>query len=156
MSYVWVTKTTDEWGCLKVKEVDVIWMNRWGILNWTNNITRSWFLFFFIYVSFLRCFYFYFKESTTVTTDKQRAKRIQQKIYRNVEDKSFPIVSDNVLPIRQCSPFSFTCFKIISVSCLFPFTIKGRELPCSFFFFLLLLPKNKSLSSLSLVWMYTF
>ena len=50
--------------------------------------------------------FFYLKESTTVTTDKQRAKRIQQKIYRNVEDKSLPIVSDYVLPIRQSSPFS--------------------------------------------------
>ena len=38
--------------------------------------------------------FFHLKESTTVTTDKQRAKRTQQKIYSNVEDKSLPIVSD--------------------------------------------------------------
>ena len=34
---------------LKVKEVNVIWMNTWGILNRTNNITRSWF-FPFLYI----------------------------------------------------------------------------------------------------------
>ena len=38
---------------------------------------------------------FFFKESTTVTTDKQRARRIQQKnMYRNREDESLPTVSD--------------------------------------------------------------
>ena len=63
---------------LKVKEVDVIWKNTWGILNWTNNIMRSCFFFlFFIYVSFIH--FFHLKESTTVTTDKQRTKRMQQK-----------------------------------------------------------------------------
>ena len=51
------------------------------------------FFLFFIYVSFI--YFFHLKESTTVTTDKQRTKRMQQKkIYRNVEDNSLPIVSD--------------------------------------------------------------
>ena len=35
------------------------------------------FFLFFIYVSFIH--FFHLKENTTVTTDKQRAKRIQQK-----------------------------------------------------------------------------
>ena len=35
------------------------------------------FFLFFIYVSFIH--FFHLKESTTVTTDKQRTKRIQQK-----------------------------------------------------------------------------
>ena len=115
-------------------------MNAWGILNQTNNMTRSWFSP-FLYICIILTF-FYFKESTTVTTDKQRAKRIQQKMYRNVEDKSLPIVSDYVLPIRQSSPFSFfffsTCFKIISTSCFFPLQLKGGNFPvffCFFFFF---------------------
>ena len=54
-----------------------------GILNRTNNMTRSWFSPFFLYM-YHSYIFFYLKESTTVTTDKQRAKRIQQKIYRNV------------------------------------------------------------------------
>ena len=67
-------------------------MNTWGILNWTNNMTRSWFSP-FLYISIILTF-FYFKETTTVTTDKQRAKRIQQKkMYKNMEDESLPIVS---------------------------------------------------------------
>ena len=109
-------------------------MNTWGILNRTNNMTRSWFSL-FLYICIILAF-FYFKESTTVTTDKQRAKRIQQKIYRNVEDKSLPIVSDYVLPIRQSSPFFF--FQLVLKlypHFVFPFTIEGRELPVFFFFF---------------------
>ena len=136
MSYVGVTETTDEWGCLQIKEVDVIWMNTWGILNRTNNMTRSWFSP-FLYICIILTF-FYFKESTTVTTDKQRAKRIQQKMYRNVEDKSLPIVSDYVLPIRQSSTFSFFFFQLVLKlypHLVFPFAIKGRELPFFFFFF---------------------
>ena len=39
--------------------------------------------------------FFILKESTTVTTDKQRARRIQQKnMYRNTGDESLPTVSD--------------------------------------------------------------
>ena len=49
------------------------------------------FLLFFIYVSFLH--FFYFKESTTVTTDKEQ-NEYNKKIYWNVEDKLLPIVSD--------------------------------------------------------------
>ena len=67
------------------------------------------FLLFFIYVSFLH--FFYFKESTTVTTDKEQ-NEYNKKIYRNVEDKSLPIVSDYVLPIRQSSPFFFLFFNL--------------------------------------------
>ena len=114
------------------------------------------FLLFFIYESFSH--FFYFKESTTVTTDKQRAKRIQQKIYRNVEDKSLPIVSDYVLPIRQSSPFSFFFFQLVLKlypHLVFPFTIKGGNFPV-FFLFFFFLPKNKSLSSSSLIWIYKF
>ena len=109
---------------LKVKEVNVIWMNTWGILNRTNNITRSWF-FPFLYICIIHTF-FHLKESTTVTTDKQRTKRIQQK------------------NIQQCggqdAPNSIWL---------------GPSNKTKYFFFFLLSPKNKSLSSSSL-WMYKF
>ena len=83
-------------------------------------MTRSYFSS-FLYICIVLKF-FYSKESTIVTTDKQRAKQIQQqKIYRNAEGKPLPIVFDYVLPIRQSSLFLFfsfsTCFKIVSVSC---------------------------------------
>ena len=55
----------------------------------------------YMYLSYI----FYFEESTIITTEKQKAKQIQKKIYRNVEGKSLPIVFDYVLPIRQSSPF---------------------------------------------------
>ena len=45
---------------LKVKEVNVIWMNTWGILNRTNNMTRSWFSP-FLYICIILTF-FYFKK----------------------------------------------------------------------------------------------
>ena len=103
--------------------------------------------------------FFYFKENTIATTDKQRAKQIQQKkIYRNVEDKSLPIVFDYVLPIRQSSSFSFLFFFLSLVLKLYPylvpFTIKGRELTRSlshlfylpfFFFFSSFTEEQKSL-----------
>ena len=107
----------------------------------------AWLFFFFslyMYLSYI----FYFKESTIVTTEKQKAKQIQQKkkIYRNVEGKTLPIVFDYVLPIRQSSPFfSFFFFQPVlklHPYLLVPFTIKGRELTRSFqylftyFFFL--------------------
>ena len=41
------------------------------------NAELGFFFLFFIYVSFLH--FFHLKESTTVTTDKQRTKQIQQK-----------------------------------------------------------------------------
>ena len=41
---------------LKVKEVNVIWMNTWGILNRTNNITQSWF-FPFLYICIIHTFF---------------------------------------------------------------------------------------------------
>ena len=63
---------------LKVKEVNVIWMDTWGFLKRTNNITQSWFFSFSLYM-YHSYIFFYLKESTTVTTDKPRTKRIQQK-----------------------------------------------------------------------------
>ena len=66
-------------------------------------MTCSWFSPFF-YICIILTF-FYFKESITVTTDKEQ-NEYNKKIYSNVEDKSVPIVSDYVLPIRQSSPFS--------------------------------------------------
>ena len=43
-----------------------------------------------MYLSYI----FYFKESTIITTEKQKAKQIQTKTkkYRNVESKPLPIV----------------------------------------------------------------
>ena len=135
-------------------------MNTWGIPNRTNNMTRSCFSSFLYICIFLT---YFFKESTVVTTEKQKAKQIQQKIYRHVEGKPLPIVFDYVLPIRQSSPFSFFLSQLILklYPYLVPFTIKGRELTRSFsylftFFLLLLLAKNKSLSSSSLKWIYKF
>ena len=66
-----------------------------------------------MYLSYI----FYFKESTIMTTEKQKAKQIQEKIYRNVEGKSLPIVFDYVLPIRQSSFFY-----------LLPLQLKGGNL----------------------------
>ena len=84
-----------------------------------------------------------FTESTVETTEKQKAKQIQQKkkIYRNVEGKPLPIVFDYVLPIRQSS-FSFLFFLSQLALKLYPylvapFTIKGREHTCSFSAFFL-------------------
>ena len=146
----------------KVKEVDVLWMNTWGILNRTNNMTRSWFSPFFIYVSFLH--FFYFKESTTVTTDKQRAKRIQQKNIQQCGGQ----VAPNSIWLGPSNKTKLSFFQLVLKSyphLTFPFTIKGRELPrffflffvvfCFFCFFILLSPKNKSLPSSSL-WKYKF
>ena len=116
---------------VKVKKVDVIWMTTWGILNRTNNMTRSCFFFFSLYMYHS---YIFFKRKHNCN-NRQRAKRIQQKIYRNVEDKSLPIVSDYVLPIRQSSLFSFFFFQLVLKLypyLVFPFTIKGWELPCFF------------------------
>ena len=107
--------------CLKV---NVIWMDTWGFLNRTNNITRSCFFFlFFIYVSFIH--FFHLKESTTVTTDKQRTKRMQQK---NIQKCGGQFAPNSV----WLGPSNKTKY-----------------------FFFLLSPKIKSLSSSSL-WMYKF
>ncbi len=83
-----------------------------------------------MYLSYI----FYFKESTVVTTEKQKAKQIQQKkIYRNVEGKPLPIVFDYVLPIRQSSLFLLSQLVLKLYPYLVaPFTIKGRELTRSF------------------------
>ena len=116
-------------------------MNTWGILNRTNNMTRSWFssISLYMYHSYI---FFYFKESTTVTTDKQRAKQIQQK--KHVQKYGGPVAPNSIClgPSNIDKVFLFlflfsNCFKIISTSYFFPFKIKGRELPrfLSFFSF---------------------
>ena len=76
------------------------------------------YLLFFIHVSFLH--FFYFKENIIATTDKQRAKQIQQK---NIQKCGGQVASNNIwLCPSNKTKFSFffffsTCFKIISVSC---------------------------------------
>ena len=145
-----VTETTDEWGCVKVKEVDMIWMNTWGILNRTNNMTRSCFSS-FLYTCIVFTFFFILKKTQLQQqTNKEQNKYNKKKIYRNVEDKSLPIVFDYVLPIRQSTSFSFLFFFFFFffffpfpfVLKLYPylvsFTIKGRELTRSLTFVLLL------------------
>ena len=136
-------------------------MNTWGIPKQTNNMTRSCFSTFFLYMYL--SYIFYFKESTFVTREKQKANKDNKKIYRRVEGKPLPIVFDYVLLIRQSSTFSFFFLSQLVLKLypyLVPFTIKGRELTRSFSywftsFFLLLLAKN-SLSSSSLIWIYQF
>ena len=93
----------------------------------------------FIYVS---SYIFYFNESTIITTEKQKAKQIQKKIYINVEGKPLPIVFDYVLPIRQSSPLFFFLFKLflqlvlkLHPYLLAPFTINGRKSPRSPYLF---------------------
>ena len=88
-----------------------------------------------MYLSYI----FYFKESTIITTEKQKAKQIQKK-YRNVEGKSLPIVFDYVLPIRQSFLFffRFSFFQLVlklHPYLLAPFTIKGRKSPHSPYLF---------------------
>ena len=98
------------------------------------------FLLFFIYVSFLHLFYF--KESTTVTTDKQRAKRIQQK---NIQKCGGQVAPNSIwlCPSNKTKfSFSFFFFQLVLKlypHLVFPFKIKGRELPCFFCFFLFVL-----------------
>ena len=120
------------------------------------------FLLFFIHVSF---YIFFILKKTQLQQQTKRKTNTTKKIYRNVEDKSLPIVFDYVLPIRQSSPFPFLFFFSLVLKLypyLVPFTIKGIELTRSlsflfyFLFFFLFLPKNKSLSSLSLIWIYKF
>ena len=123
--------------------------------------------FFLIFVSFL---YILFQRKYNYNNRKTKSKtNTKKKKYRNVEDKSLPIVFDYVLPIRQSSPFFFFFlffFRLVLYLhpyLLVPFTIKGREPPRSppylftyFLFLSLLLAKNKSLSSSSLKWIYNF
>ena len=77
---------------LKVKEVNVIWMNTRGILNRTNNITRSCF-FPFLYICIIHTF-FSFKRKHNCDNRQTKNKTNTTKMYRNVEDKSLPILSD--------------------------------------------------------------
>ena len=108
---------------LKVKEVNVIWMNTWGILNRTNNITRSWF-FPFLYICIIHTF-FSFKRKHNCDNRQTRTKRIQQK---NIQQCGGQVAPNSI----WLGPSNKTKF-----------------------FFFLLSPKNKSLSSSSL-WMYKF
>ena len=60
------------------------------------------FFLFFIYVSFL---YILFQRKYNYNNRKTKSKTNTKKKYRNVEDKSLPILIDYILPIRQSSPF---------------------------------------------------
>ena len=96
---------------LKVKEVNVIWMNTWGILNRTNNITRSWFFSFSLYM-YHSYIFFHLKESTTVTTDKQRTKRTQQK---NIQQCRGQVAPNSIWlgPSNKTKYFFFFVFFIL-------------------------------------------
>ena len=107
-------------------------MDTWRIPNRTNNMTRGCFFLFFIYVSFL---YVLFKESTIITTEKQKAKQIQKfkkkkKTCRNVEENSLPILFDCHSNNTKFSFFSFFLFFQFVLNLhpylLVPFTIKER------------------------------
>ena len=129
----------DEWGCVKVKEVDVIWMNTWGILNRTNNMTHSCFSS-FLYICIVLTFFFYFKENTIVTTDKEQNKYSK----KNIQRCGGQVASNSIwLCPSNKTKFSFFFFLSQFVLKLYPylvpFTIKGRELTRSlshFFYFL--------------------
>ena len=126
-----IFRDTDKWGCVKGKEVDVIWMNTWRIPNRTNNMTRGCCFFFslYMYLSYI----FYFKEKHNYNKRKTKSKTNTKKIYRNDESKSLPIVFDYVLPIRKSFPFFFFLFFFFQLVLklhpylLAPFTIKGRK-----------------------------
>ena len=141
-------------------------MNTWRIPNRTNNMTRRCFVFFFlffIYVSYI----FYFKESTIIITEKQKAKQIQKNIQKWRGQVTSKIVwlcpSRNKVLLFFFFFFWFQLVLNLHPYLLVPFTIKGRESPRSppylfsyFLFLSLLLAKNKSLSSSSLKWTYNF
>ena len=129
---------------------------RTGQTIWCVVVFCFFFLFFslYMYLSYI----FYFKESTIITTEKQKSKQIKKK-YRNVEGKSLPIVFDYVLPIWQSSPFFFQLVLKLHPYLLVPLQLKGGNLLILHICFLilsLLLAKNKSLSSSSLKWVYNF
>ena len=118
---------------------------------------------FFIYVSFL---YILFQRKYNYNNRKTKSKTNtkQKKTYRNVEDKLLPILFDYVLPVLLFFLFFFFQLALnLHPYLLVPFTVKGREPPRSlpylfsyFLFLSLFLVKNKSLSSLSLKWIYNF
>ena len=65
-------------------------------------------MFFFSFSLYLYLSYiFYFKESKIITTEKKNKKKTNTKIYRHEEDKSLPILFDDVL---QETKFSFFLF----------------------------------------------
>ena len=80
----------------------------------------------YMYLSYI----FYFKESTIITTEKQKEKNKYKKTYRHEEDKSLPILFDYVLPETKFS-FFFQLVLNLHPYLLVPFTIKGRESPRS-------------------------
>ena len=105
---------------LKVKEVNVIWMDTWGFLNRTNNITQSCFFFSFYLYMYHSYIFFHLKESTTVTTDKQRTKRMQQK---NIQKCGGQFAPNSVWlgPSNKTKYFFFSSFTEEQESLLFVF-----------------------------------
>ena len=124
----------------------MIWMNTWGILNRTNNMTRSCFSS-FLYTCIVFTFFFYFKENTIATTDKQRAKQIQQK--KNIQKCGGQVASNSIwlCPSNKTKFslfFSLFFFHLFwnYICILFPLQLKGGNLLIlshicftSFFFF---------------------
>ena len=122
-------------------------------------------VFFFFSLYMYLSYIFYFKESTIITTEKQKAKQIQKK--KKIQKCGGQVASNSVwLSPSNKTKFSFFSFQLVLNShpyYLLPFTIKGREPPRSspylftyFFFLSLLLAKNRSLSSSSLKRIYNF
>ena len=126
-------------------------------------MTRGCFFFFslYMYLSYI----FYFKESTIITTEKQKAKQIQKKIQKcggQVASNSVWLCPSNKTKFSFLFFLSFLFFQLVlklHPYLLALFTIKWREPTRTFsylftyffpFFLSLLLAKHKSLSSSSL------
>ena len=124
----------------------------------------AWLFFFFFTLHMYLSYIFYSIESRIIKKKRKKRKTNTKKEYRNVEDKSLPIVFNYVLPIRQSSPFFFffSFFQLVlklHPYLLVPLQLKGGNLLVLHICFLilsLLLAKNKSLSSSSLKWVYNF
>ena len=118
-------------------------------------------VFFFSLYRYLS-YIFYFKESTIITTEKQKEKQLQ----KNTQKCGGQVTSNIVwlCPSRNKVLFFFQLVLNLHQYPLVPFTIIGGNLLVLlhiylliFFFFLsFLLAKNKSLSSSSLKWIYNF
>ena len=139
-------------------------MNTWSVPNRTNNMTRGCFFFFslYMYLSYI----FYFKESTIITTEKQKVKQIQKK---NIQKCGGQVASSSIwLCPSNKTKFLLSFFFFQLVLKLHPYLLASLHLRGGnllvlhicflifFFFPSLLLAKNKSLSSLSLKWIYKF
>ena len=113
-----------------------------------------------MYLSYI----FHFKESTVVTTEKQKAKQIQKRIQKyggQVASNSVWLSPSNKIKFS----FFFFFFSFFNSSWnytrifLLPLQLKGGNLLVLHICFLILslfLAKNKSLSSSSLKWIYKF